>query len=102
MQGRQYPVEIFYTEKPEQSYFEAAMMTVLQLHANEPAGHILVFLTGQEEIEAMQSLLIARYLSLPSVLSCRSAAHARKCALTHFSYLEQLASCSALYQQEYC
>lgn len=63
MQGRQYPVEILYLEQPENSYVEAAIMTVLQLHAREPKGHILVFLTGQEEIEAVQSLIQARSLT---------------------------------------
>jgi pre-mRNA-splicing factor ATP-dependent RNA helicase DHX15/PRP43 len=49
--GRTHPVEIFYTEKPEQDYVEAALRTVLQIHAEEPEGDILLFLTGEEEIE---------------------------------------------------
>ena len=46
-----HPVEIFYTQEPERDYFEAAMRTVLQIHASEPAGDILVFLTGAAEID---------------------------------------------------
>ncbi|KAJ2906286.1 pre-mRNA splicing factor ATP-dependent RNA helicase prp43 [Zalerion maritima] len=49
--GRTHPVEIFYTEKPERDYLESALRTVLQIHAAEPEGDILVFLTGEEEIE---------------------------------------------------
>lgn len=49
--GRTHPVEIFYTEKAEQDYLEAALQTVLQIHATEPEGDILLFLTGEEEIE---------------------------------------------------
>ncbi|OKL56308.1 Pre-mRNA-splicing factor ATP-dependent RNA helicase PRP43 [Talaromyces atroroseus] len=49
--GRTHPVEIFYTPEPEQDYVEAAIRTVLQIHATEPDGDILVFLTGEEEIE---------------------------------------------------
>ncbi|EED23288.1 pre-mRNA splicing factor RNA helicase (Prp43), putative [Talaromyces stipitatus ATCC 10500] len=49
--GRTHPVEIFYTPEPEQDYVEAAIRTVLQIHATEPEGDILVFLTGEEEIE---------------------------------------------------
>lgn len=49
--GRTHPVEIFYTEKPERDYVEAAIRTVLQIHASEPEGDILLFLTGEEEIE---------------------------------------------------
>ena len=49
--GRMHPVEIFYTPEPEQDYMEAAIRTVLQIHTCEPEGDILVFLTGEEEIE---------------------------------------------------
>ena len=49
--GRTHPVEIFYTQTPEKDYVEAAIRTVLQIHATEPAGDILLFLTGEEEIE---------------------------------------------------
>ena len=49
--GRTYPVEIFYTAEPERDYLEAAIRTVLQIHATEGDGDILLFLTGEEEIE---------------------------------------------------
>ncbi|KAK4226997.1 putative Pre-mRNA-splicing factor ATP-dependent RNA helicase PRP43 [Podospora fimiseda] len=49
--GRTFPVEIFYTPEPERDYVEAAVRTVLQIHAVEPEGDILLFLTGEEEIE---------------------------------------------------
>ncbi|EKV10433.1 Pre-mRNA splicing factor RNA helicase (Prp43), putative [Penicillium digitatum] len=49
--GRTHPVEIFYTPEPEQDYVEAAVRTVLQIHATEAEGDILLFLTGEEEIE---------------------------------------------------
>lgn len=49
--GRTHPVEIFYTPEPERDYVEAAVRTVLQIHASEPEGDILLFLTGEEEIE---------------------------------------------------
>ncbi|SPO03852.1 probable ATP-binding protein PRP16 [Cephalotrichum gorgonifer] len=49
--GRTHPVEIFYTAEPERDYVEAAIRTVLQIHASEPEGDILLFLTGEEEIE---------------------------------------------------
>ncbi|KAJ6036898.1 hypothetical protein N7540_001177 [Penicillium herquei] len=49
--GRTHPVEVFYTPEPEQDYVEAAIRTVLQIHATEGEGDILVFLTGEEEIE---------------------------------------------------
>ncbi|KAK1354362.1 RNA helicase [Heracleum sosnowskyi] len=49
--GRLHPVEIFYTKEPESDYLEAAIRTVLQIHACEPPGDILLFLTGKKEIE---------------------------------------------------
>lgn len=49
--GRTHPVEIFYTQEPERDYVEAALRTVLQIHATEAEGDILLFLTGEEEIE---------------------------------------------------
>ncbi|KAF3915151.1 p7 [Dactylellina cionopaga] len=49
--GRTHPVEIFYTPEPERDYVEAALRTVLQIHGSEPEGDVLLFLTGEEEIE---------------------------------------------------
>ena len=49
--GRLHPVEIFYTQEPERDYLEAAIRTVVQIHICEAPGDILVFLTGEEEIE---------------------------------------------------
>ncbi|CAF2472656.1 unnamed protein product [Rotaria sp. Silwood2] len=50
--GRTFPVEIFYTPEPERDYLEAAIRTTIQIHmSEEQEGDILLFLTGQEEIE---------------------------------------------------
>lgn len=50
--GRTHPVEIFYTPEAERDYLEAAVRTVMQIHlCEEVKGDILLFLTGQEEIE---------------------------------------------------
>lgn len=49
--GRTFPVEIFYTPEPEKDYLEAAIRTTLQIHLCEEPGDILLFLTGEEEIE---------------------------------------------------
>ena len=45
------PHRSFYTPEPEPDYLEAAIRTVLMIHQAEPEGDILVFLTGEEEIE---------------------------------------------------
>lgn len=49
--GRTHPVEVFYTQEPEPDYVEAAIRTVLMIHRAEDPGDILLFLTGEEEIE---------------------------------------------------
>ncbi|KAH3673543.1 hypothetical protein WICMUC_003650 [Wickerhamomyces mucosus] len=51
--GRRFPVDIYYTKQPEANVIHAATTSVLQIHTSQGAGDILVFLTGQDEIEAM-------------------------------------------------
>ena len=54
-------VDIYYTKAPEADYVDAAVVTVLQIHISQPInGDILVFLTGQEEIETATEVLIQR------------------------------------------
>ncbi|CAI0422630.1 unnamed protein product [Linum tenue] len=55
--GRRYPVEIHYTRAPEADYLDAAIVTVLQIHVTQSPGDILVFFTGQEEIETAEETL---------------------------------------------
>ena len=65
--GRMFPVDIFYTKSPEADYVDAAVVTVLQIHVSQPlGGDILVFLTGQEEIETAAEILIQRTRNLGS------------------------------------
>ena len=64
--GRRFPVEIFYTKTPEADYIDACVVTVLQIHVTQDSGDILVFLTGQEEIEACQENLTDRVRRLGS------------------------------------
>lgn len=51
VEGRMYPVNIYYTDKPVPNYIESTIHTILQIHKNEPSGDILAFLTGQDEID---------------------------------------------------
>lgn len=86
--GRRFPVEIFYTKAPEADYIDACVVTILQIHVTQDSGDILVFLTGQEEIEtALESLtertrrlgtrikellILPIYANLPSDMQVRS------------------------------
>ncbi|XP_074466767.1 ATP-dependent RNA helicase DHX33 isoform X1 [Sebastes fasciatus] len=54
LEGRQHPIQIYYTKQPQSDYLQAALVTVFQIHQEAPPSHdILVFMTGQEEIEAL-------------------------------------------------
>jgi pre-mRNA-splicing factor ATP-dependent RNA helicase DHX16 len=65
--GRMFPVDIYYTKSPEADYVDAAVVTVLQIHVSQPLnGDVLVFLTGQEEIEASAEILTQRTRNLGS------------------------------------
>ncbi|KAL5828622.1 hypothetical protein ACOSQ3_018090 [Xanthoceras sorbifolium] len=65
IQGRQFPVDILYTLYPETDYLDAALITMFQIHLEEGPGDILVFLTGQEEIESVERLVQERLQQLP-------------------------------------
>uniref|UniRef100_A0AAY4EGT1 Pre-mRNA-splicing factor ATP-dependent RNA helicase DHX16 n=1 Tax=Denticeps clupeoides TaxID=299321 RepID=A0AAY4EGT1_9TELE len=67
--GRRFPVDIYYTKAPEADYLEACVVSVLQIHVTQPPGDILVFLTGQEEIEACCELLQERCRRLGSKIA---------------------------------
>ncbi|PWA73424.1 DNA/RNA helicase, ATP-dependent, DEAH-box type, conserved site-containing protein [Artemisia annua] len=62
--GRTFPVEILYTKQPESDYVDAALITVMQIHLTEPEGDILMFLTGQEEIDHACQCLFERMKGL--------------------------------------
>ncbi|CAK9233002.1 unnamed protein product [Sphagnum jensenii] len=62
--GRTFPVEILYTKQPETDYLDAALITVMQIHLTEPEGDILLFLTGQEEIDTACQILYERIKGL--------------------------------------
>ncbi|GAB4827043.1 ATPdependent RNA helicase [Ancistrocladus abbreviatus] len=57
VEGRGFTVEINYVEEPVPDYLQAAVTTILSIHDREPMGDILVFLTGQDDIDAAVQLL---------------------------------------------
>ena len=79
MEGRQYPVRIFYTKEPQKDYLESAALTIFQIHMETPCrswtshqiangekslltefdehADILVFLSGREDIEKLGQIL---------------------------------------------
>lgn len=101
--GRRYPVDIHFTKVPEADYLDAAVVTALQIHLTQPPGDgdILIFLTGQQEIETVEEILKHRlqgfgakiaeliispiYANLPTELQAKifkpTPQGARKCVL---------------------
>ncbi|PWN96748.1 P-loop containing nucleoside triphosphate hydrolase protein [Tilletiopsis washingtonensis] len=66
LEGRAFPVQIAYAEKPVDDYLVAAIDAAWKVHLNEPQGDILVFLTGRDEIDACMQALADRQVDLPS------------------------------------
>lgn len=57
VEGRSYPVDIFYLQTPAPNYVNMCVDSVIDIHKTEESGDILVFLTGQDEVENVIKLL---------------------------------------------
>ncbi|KAF7162629.1 hypothetical protein CNMCM5623_007854 [Aspergillus felis] len=58
IKGRQFPVKTIYAPAPVHDFVDAALKVIFQIHYKEPMpGDILVFLTGQETVEALEHLV---------------------------------------------
>ena len=58
--GRTFPVDIQYSRSPCEDYVDSAVKQVLAIHVSQDAGDILVFMTGQEDIEITCELVAER------------------------------------------
>lgn len=65
VEGRTFPVEIFYALDPLPDYIKATVETVMKIHRSEGSGDVLAFLTGMEEVDNVVRLLIDEAKSLP-------------------------------------
>ena len=57
VKGREHKVKILYLEQAPNDYLEAATKAIFQLHVKSPPGDVLVFLSGQEDIETLRAQL---------------------------------------------
>lgn len=57
VEGRQYPVDVFYLPESTANYATTMVDTLWSIHTMEPEGDILAFLTGQDEIDDVASML---------------------------------------------
>jgi pre-mRNA-splicing factor ATP-dependent RNA helicase DHX38/PRP16 len=62
--GRTFPVDIQYSRSPCEDYVDSAVRQVLAIHVSQPTGDILVFMTGQEDIEVTCELIAERLAQL--------------------------------------
>lgn len=62
--GKLYPVEILYSKERPTNYIESSLKTAIDIHTREPEGDILIFLTGQDDIEKLVLKLEDRIQSL--------------------------------------
>lgn len=62
--GRTFPVEMFHSKSPCEDYVDSAVKQVLQIHLSLPPGDILVFMTGQEDIEITCQVINERLAQL--------------------------------------
>ncbi|XP_020523399.1 probable pre-mRNA-splicing factor ATP-dependent RNA helicase DEAH4 isoform X2 [Amborella trichopoda] len=62
--GKLFPVEIFYSSEPPKNYIESSLKSAIDIHVKEPPGDVLLFMTGQEDIEKTVSKLEERIRSL--------------------------------------
>ncbi|KAG9144614.1 hypothetical protein Leryth_010816 [Lithospermum erythrorhizon] len=74
--GRTFPVKTYYSKSPCEDYVEAAVKQAMTIHITSEPGDILIFMTGQDEIEAtcfalserMEQLVSSANKSVPKLL----------------------------------
>ncbi|XP_043260880.1 probable ATP-dependent RNA helicase DHX35 isoform X2 [Colletes gigas] len=57
VEGRLYPVDIYFVKEPVANYVTSVVDTVLKIHEHEEPGDVLAFLTGLDEVDQAVSLL---------------------------------------------
>ena len=80
VEARQYPVTTHFSRVTPDDHLDAAYRKVLKIHGKLPAGGILVFLTGQAEIEHLLGRLQARFDRFATKRAAAAAAAAKEAA----------------------
>lgn len=65
--GKTFPVDIMYSSVPSVDYVDSAVKQSLRIHLGKEEGDILVFMTGQEDIETMCETLEEELLNLQKI-----------------------------------
>lgn len=56
VQGRQFDVQVHYVDQGQNDYVDAAVKTCLAIHAIQPPGDVLVFLSGKSDALAVENV----------------------------------------------
>ncbi|XP_072979353.1 probable pre-mRNA-splicing factor ATP-dependent RNA helicase DEAH4 isoform X1 [Typha angustifolia] len=62
--GTLFPVQKLYSRERPTNFLESSLKTALDIHVKEPPGDILIFMTGQDDIDKMVSKLEERVQNL--------------------------------------
>ena len=62
--GRTFPVDVQFSKSVCEDYLDSAVKQAITIHLSQPPGDILIFMTGQEDIEATCVLLAERLAEL--------------------------------------
>ena len=57
LEGRTFPVDIFYLKSPCPDYMKESLETVLKIHKKNEPGDILIFLTSAEDVDSLTETL---------------------------------------------
>ncbi|ORZ33421.1 P-loop containing nucleoside triphosphate hydrolase protein [Catenaria anguillulae PL171] len=66
VEGRKFPVDIYYTKAPEADYLQACVATVMQIHITQGPGDILLYALGALNDQGQLTKLGRRMAEFPS------------------------------------
>ena len=64
--GRTFPVDVLYAKSVQEDYVMSAVKQTIQIHCTASSGDILIFMTGQEDIEGTCTVLAEKLEQLGS------------------------------------
>ncbi|EME30955.1 Probable ATP-dependent RNA helicase DHX35 [Galdieria sulphuraria] len=91
VEGRSFPVDIYYTTYPVQDYLQAAYETTLEIHRKQQDGDILIFVPSSEQVDHLLERFQSNEFQICSLRKDRK----RLCCVPLYSglsYREQLAT----------
>ncbi|GAA5885982.1 hypothetical protein JCM5296_007051 [Sporobolomyces johnsonii] len=65
--GRTFPVDVLFSKTPCEDYVDSAVKQALQIHISHPPGDVLIFMTGQEDIETTCDVINERLAQIDDV-----------------------------------